>query len=173
MATAMDMVTDTAEERSKPLLTSIASPQTLFHTNCIFKVSAYKQPKPFLFSLMRLLKNLQCLWIFSRALQKILQALQIFVHAQDRLQLGNKRKAGGLSPKFRSPCKLWLTHKIGGGSGIKEKPVAFLCIPLALHYLCTRISGQQKCACKNQHLTKILWPAYYTSKQAQRFAPLP
>ncbi len=30
-----------------------------------------------------------------------------------------------------------LSRKIGGGSGIKEKPAVFLCIPLTLHYLCS------------------------------------
>lgn len=61
MATAMDMVTDTAEERSKPLLTSITSPQTSFHTNCIFKVSVHKRPKPFFVFPDALTENLQCL----------------------------------------------------------------------------------------------------------------
>lgn len=61
MATAMDMVTDTAKERDKAFLVSAHSPQTSFLTDCIFKVSAHKQLKPFLFSRMRLRKNLQCL----------------------------------------------------------------------------------------------------------------
>ena len=61
MDTAMDMVTDTAKESDKAFPVSTPPPQTSFLTNCIFKVSAHEQPKPFLFPLMRLLKNLQCL----------------------------------------------------------------------------------------------------------------
>ena len=52
-------------------------------------------------------------------------ALHTLADAQVRLRLRNKSKCFAICFVFRSPCTLWLTPKLGCGSGIKANASRF------------------------------------------------